>query len=107
MSFAEGTRVGPYEIVGTIGAGGMGMVYRARQIDTGEDVALKTVLMSRTSQLSSLRREIHALMQIHHPGIVRLVDEGVHAGQPWYAMELLEGTTLSGVMRPTLSAAGP
>jgi eukaryotic-like serine/threonine-protein kinase len=107
MSFAEGTRIGPYEIVGTLGAGGMGMVYRARQIDTGEAVALKTVLMSRTSQLSGLRREIHALMQIRHPGIVRLVDEGVHGGRPWYAMELLEGTTLSAVMRSPRNAVSP
>ena len=101
MPVTEGSRVGPYQILGTIGAGGMGMVYRARQADTGEEVALKTVLVSRSSQLSSIRREIHALLQIRHPGVVRFVGEGVHDGRPWYAMELLEGTTLSDVMRPS------
>ena len=61
--------------------------------DTGEEVALKTVLVSRSSQLSSIRREIRALLQIRHPGVVRFVGEGVHDGRPWCAMELLEGTT--------------
>jgi tetratricopeptide (TPR) repeat protein len=106
MPLSEGTRVGPYEIVGTIGAGGMGMVYRARHADTREEVALKTVLVSRRSQLSSIRREIHALLQIHHPGVVRFVGEGVHDGLPWYAMELLEGTTLSATMRSPRAGAG-
>ncbi len=75
--------------------------------ETGDHVALKTVLVSQTSQLSSIRREIHALLQIHHPGVVRFVDEGVYEGRPWYAMELLEGTTLSAVMRPGRPATGP
>ena len=44
--------------------------------------------------LECIRREIHALTRIHHPGVVRILDDGVHEGRPWYAMELLEGETL-------------
>lgn len=94
------SRIGPYQILSPLGAGGMGKVYRARHVDTHDEVALKTVLTARTTELSGLRREIHALMQIRHPGVVRFVAEGVHDGRPWYAMELLRGTTLSSLIRP-------
>jgi hypothetical protein len=84
----------------------MGMVYRARNVETTQEVALKTVLTARTTQLSSLRREIHALMQIRHPGVVRLVAQGVHDGRPWYAMELIDGATLSSQMRSLPPSSG-
>jgi hypothetical protein len=53
--------------------------------------------------LESIRREIHALTRIDHPGVVRILDYGVHEGKPWYAMVLLEGETLRSYMQRTWS----
>jgi serine/threonine protein kinase len=86
--------VGPYLLLEPLGRGGMGTVYRAVHQDSGQGVALKTVQVQREGLSSGLRREIHALARLEHPGIVRILDEGLHEGSPWYAMELLEGTTL-------------
>jgi tetratricopeptide (TPR) repeat protein len=88
------SKIGPYEILGLLGSGGMGVVYRARNLKSGEPAALKTVRVPHESLLQGIRREIHALARMEHPGIVRILDEGLHEGLPWYAMELLEGTTL-------------
>ncbi len=87
-------RVGSYEILGLLGEGGVGVVYRARHLDTGEVVALKTVRVRASAHASSIRREILALHRLRHPGIVRVLDGGVFEERPWYAMELLEGPTL-------------
>jgi eukaryotic-like serine/threonine-protein kinase len=87
--------LGAYRIVRPLGRGGMGVVYRAEHLETGEAVALKTVDVTDASMLSGIRREIHALRRLDHPGVVRIVAEGVEAGLPWYAMELLEGSTLA------------
>ncbi len=73
----------------------MGIVYRGEHVTTLERVAVKTVRVAHERQLESLRREIYALGRIRHPGVVRIVDEGVHEGVPWYAMELLAGEPLS------------
>lgn len=86
--------IGSYAVDGALGHGGMGVVYSAHHAETGERVALKTVKMVDERQLNGIRREIHALSRIHHPGIVGIVDQGVHDGIPWYAMELLEGVSL-------------
>ncbi|MFN7973207.1 MAG: protein kinase [Acidobacteriota bacterium] len=95
-----GSRVGPYRIVEPLGRGGMGVVYRARDDDRGREVALKTVKAQEEGLIASLRREIHALAKLDHPGIVRIVDEGVEVdGTPWYAMDLVPGTTLSAYVR--------
>src|SRR6187401_3772650 len=88
------TCIGPYGSLEPLGQGGMGVVYRAVHVETGQPAALKTVRVPREGLLQSIRREIHALARIRHPGIVRILDEGLHDGLPWYAMELLEGTTL-------------
>jgi predicted ATPase len=74
----------------------MGVVYRGRHAESGELAAVKTVLLPHTGLLSSIRREIHALARLDHPGIVRIVGQGVQDGVPWYAMELLDGRTLRG-----------
>jgi serine/threonine protein kinase/tetratricopeptide (TPR) repeat protein len=87
--------IGPYRVVAPLGQGGMGVVYRARHIGSERAVALKTVSVPSARWLEAIRREIHALTQIRHPGVVRIVDHGVDRGRPWYAMDLLEGATLA------------
>ena len=76
----------------------MGVVYRANHRVTGERVAVKTVLRTSGSTLASLRQEVRALGEIHHPGIIRIVDHELTSAQPWYAMELMEGLTLRQVI---------
>ena len=89
-----GESVGRYRIVEALGAGGFGVVYRA--VDSvGEAVALKTVRVIDSGRLAGIRREIRALSRLCHPGIVPVVDHGVHDATPWYAMRLIEGEPLS------------
>ncbi len=83
-----------YQLLQPLGQGGMGVVWKARDERDGRLVALKTVKVPDARLFASIRREVHALAQLKHPGIVRILDEGVHQGAPWYAMEMLEGVTL-------------
>ncbi len=69
-------------------------MYRAVHTETGMPAALKTVYLTSPRQLSCIRREIRVLANLSHPGIVRIFEEGIKEGKPWYAMELLEGLTL-------------
>jgi serine/threonine protein kinase len=85
------TLLGSYRILTTLGQGAMGVVYEAEHIHTAKRVAIKTILVGRPSLLHSIRREVHALVGIDHPGIVRVLDEGLSDGIPWYAMELVSG----------------
>jgi tetratricopeptide (TPR) repeat protein len=87
-------RVGRFELHERLGLGGMGTVFRARAVDSGEWVALKRVRMEHPALIEALRREIQALKRIDHPGVVRVLDQDTTQGLPWYAMELLEGRTL-------------
>jgi len=89
------TVIGKYEIMDILGQGGMGIVYRARDVSNGRKVALKTVRVPDQSFIQSIRREIQALARIEHPGIIRILDEGLYEGMPWYAMEYLEATILN------------
>jgi eukaryotic-like serine/threonine-protein kinase len=103
-------RIGPYELLGVLGRGGMGVVHRARHQVTGAEVAVKTVEVPQARMLHGLRREIGGLGRLQHPGIVRILDEGLWQGIPWYAMELLQGIPLrqwmsGGQMATLLSAA--
>lgn len=100
--------IGGYEIVGPLGRGGMGVVYRARDPVTGEGVAVKTVLWAGEGALAAIRREILALSAIRHPGVVKVLAEGVRDGRPWYAMELIDGQSLrqrfAGMWQPVSGA---
>jgi eukaryotic-like serine/threonine-protein kinase len=88
------TCIGPYRILARLGAGGMGVVYRARRDGADADVALKTVHVLEPRMRSSLRREVRTLAQLAHPGVVPIVDQGMSGGTPYYAMELLQGELL-------------
>ena len=88
------SRYGPYRVLRTIGQGGMGLVFEAEHGPSGRRVALKTVRVASARLLSTIRREIHALSRLDHPGVVRILDEGLCDGLPWYAMELCQGEPL-------------
>jgi len=108
MSLAVGTRIGPYEIVGWIGAGGMGEVYRARDPRLGRDVAIKLLpdtFAADRSRLHRFEQEARAVGQLNHPNILAIFDVGTHDGAPYLVSELLEGESLRGrLQRGALSA---
>src|SRR5215470_10541778 len=97
MPLSAGTRLGPYEILAPIGAGGMGEVYRARDSRLSRDVAIK-VLPEQTARdapaLERFYREARAASAINHPNICVIHDIGDERGLPYLAMELLTGETL-------------
>ncbi|MBK9795770.1 MAG: serine/threonine protein kinase [Holophagaceae bacterium] len=97
MTLAPGTSLGPYEIVGSIGAGGMGEVYRAKDTRLGRDVAVKVLPTGITEDAHRLRRfelEAKTLAALSHPNVLAVYDVGHHEGSPYLVMELLEGETL-------------
>src|SRR5262245_15659094 len=98
MALAAGTRLGPYEITSSLGAGGMGEVYRARDSRLGRDVAIK-VLPERLSANGALRsrveREAGAVSSLNHPHICTLHDIGHEKGIDYLVMELVDGETLA------------
>src|SRR5215813_12430994 len=97
MTLATGTRLGPYEIIGPIGAGGMGEVYRARDTRLGRDVAIKVLPSSFSLDADRLHRfeqEACAAGALNHPNILSIFDVGKHDGSPYVVSELLEGETL-------------
>jgi Tol biopolymer transport system component len=97
MPLPEGTQLGPYGILGLIGAGGMGEVYRARDQRLGRDVAVKVLSPRLSRDEGSLRRfehEARAAGALNHPNVVAVHDVGQHEGTPYVVTELLEGCTL-------------
>lgn len=97
MALMNGTRLGPYEIVAPIGAGGMGEVYRAHDARLERNVAIKVLPASNSADPDSLRRfeqEARAASQLNHPNIVVIHDFGTHEGSPYVVQELLQGETL-------------
>jgi eukaryotic-like serine/threonine-protein kinase len=97
MDLTSGSKIGPYEITGTLGAGGMGEVYRARDTRLERDVAIKVLPASYSRDPDRLRRfeqEARAASQLSHPNIVTVHDFGMHDGAPYVVQELLEGETL-------------
>jgi serine/threonine-protein kinase len=98
VTVAAGTRLGPYEIVGPLGAGGMGEVYRARDTRLQRDVAIK-VLPPHVSAAPELRerfeREARAVASLNHPNICVLHDVGRHDETDFLVLEFLDGETLA------------
>src|SRR5262245_66139151 len=97
MPLAAGTLLGPYEIVGLIGAGGMGEVYRAHDPRLGRAVAIKILPASFSvdpARLHRFEREAKAIGALNHPNIVAVYDTGTHNGTPYLVTELLDGQTL-------------
>ena len=98
MSVSAGTRLGPYEIVSLLGAGGMGEVYRARDTRLGRDVALKLLpshLALSPEARQRFEREAKAIAALSHPNICALYDVGREGEADYLVMELLEGEMLS------------
>ncbi len=97
MSLAPNTKLGPYELLSPLGAGGMGEVYRARDTRLGRDVAIKVLPSSLSADRDRLRRfeqEACAAGALNHPNILIVHDIGTHEGSPYVVSELLEGETL-------------
>lgn len=97
MQVTSGTRLGFYEIVSPVGAGGMGEVWRARDSRVGRDVALKVLPIGVASDADRLKRfeqEARAAGSLNHPNLVTLFELGTHEGTPFIVMELLDGETL-------------
>ncbi len=97
MALTTGTKLGPYEILAPLGAGGMGEVYRARDTRLGRDVALKILPESFAREPDRLRRfeqEARAVAALNHPNILAVFDIGQQDGSPFLVSELLEGESL-------------
>jgi len=97
MALTSGTKLGPYEIQSSLGAGGMGEVYRAKDTRLGREVALKILPESFVREIERLRRfeqEARAVAALNHPNILAIHDIGQHEGSPFLVSELLEGETL-------------
>jgi eukaryotic-like serine/threonine-protein kinase len=97
MSLAPGTRIGVYEVVALIGAGGVGEVYRARDPRLGRDVAIKVLpaeLSNDPERLQRFEQEAHAAAALNNSNILAIYDIGQQDGSPYIVSELLEGQTL-------------
>jgi len=112
VSLPHGTRLGPYEIEGELGRGGMGEVYRARDTRLGREVAIKILPAAFAADPDSLRRfekETRAVASLSHPNVVTLLDVGEQDGVRYAVAELVAGETLrarlaAGPLRPREAA---
>jgi WD40 repeat protein len=97
VTLAPGSRLGPYEIVGSLGAGGMGEVFRAKDSRLGREVAIKVLpreLASDPDRLARFEREARAVAALSHPNILAIHDFATEADTTYAVLELLEGETL-------------
>jgi serine/threonine protein kinase len=94
MALTSGTKIGPYEIISSLGAGGMGEVYRATDTRLGRDVAIKVLPEALARDAERLRRfetEARAVAALNHPNILSIHDIGTQEGVPYLVSECLEG----------------
>ena len=98
MLLSAGIRLGPYEIIAPLGAGGMGEVYRARDPRLGRDVAIKALpatFEAEPERLARFRREAQTLASLNHPNIAAIYGLEEASGTPYLVLELVEGETLA------------
>jgi len=113
MTLSAGVRLGPYEIVAPIGAGGMGEVYRARDTRLGRDVAVKVLgdrVLDNASSILRFQQAARLAGSLNHPNVVSVHDVGEHEGRPFIVTELLHGQSLRQLLEggplPASQAAG-
>ena len=94
MPLYVGKRLGPYEVLAPIGAGGMGEVYRARDTRLGREVALKILPSTDPDRLRRFEQEARAASALNHPNIVTVYDAGVADGAAYLTTELVDGEPL-------------
>ena len=103
MSLTPGARLGPYEVLGSLGAGGMGEVYRARDARLDRDVAIKVLPQSfaaNSVRLERFEREARAASALNHPHICTVHDIAEDDGRVFLVMERLEGSSLKDAVPP-------
>src|SRR5277367_691367 len=100
MPLSPNSRLGPYEIKSTLGVGGMGEVYRARDSRLNRDVAIKVLREDGASAdlRSRFEREARAVAALNHPNVIAVYDFGIEAGQQYIVSELLEGESLRSLL---------
>ncbi len=102
MTLSQGDRLGRFEILGSIGAGGMGEVWRARDTELGREVAIKVLppqVADSPDRRKRFEREARATAALNHPNLLTVHDVGIDHDQPYIVTELLEGETLRRVLR--------